>query len=195
MRSGRGSQAKLGEILERVLKKAGLQHRFKQHQVLLAWKEIVGPANARHSRPVGVKDGVLLVECSNPAWAQTLTMLRGQIMEKISRLLGECPLREIHFRGVGRARKEIAEAESAEPPLPAEIMLRREEVERLCRIANEITEPPLRKKAEAALASLLRQRKWHEEQGNRPCRACGRLHRSPGAFCSSCRKTRARESA
>ncbi|NIM04872.1 MAG: DUF721 domain-containing protein [Armatimonadetes bacterium] len=191
MRSGKGSQARLGDIIEGLFKRLGLEHKVKQGQVMLAWKHIVGSANARHSWPAGIKDDVLLVDCSSAAWAQTLTMLREQIMEKIGEQLGECPLRDIHFRGVGRRRKDSADAESS-TSLPGEIMLQTEQVEWVQEIVEDISDPALRKKAQAALGSLLRQRQWHQHQGNATCAVCGRLHRAKTALCSDCRRPRER---
>jgi len=186
MRARKGSLASLGEVLEGLLRRAGLDHRVRQGKVMLAWKEIVGPANARHSWPLKVKDGILLVGCSSAAWAQTLTLLREQIMEKIVRLLGRCPLREIHFFGAAFPGRREEEGESAAEPLPEKLGLRVEELDFIRQLTGEISDPALRRKAEAALASLLRQRKWHQERGHRPCASCGRLHRTPGPFCPTC---------
>ncbi len=190
MRKGSGNQTTLGEVLEGVLKRAGLQNRVKQGRVMLAWKEIVGPANARHSWPLKVRDGVLLVACSSAAWAQTLTMLREQILQKAARLLGDCPLRDIHFLGTGLPGESRSAAEAGEKLLPAKIPLPVEECAWIRDLTKDISEPTLRKKAEAALGSLLRQRKWHHAQGNRPCASCGRLHRASGPFCPTCRSKR-----
>jgi predicted nucleic acid-binding Zn ribbon protein len=185
---GRGRRALLGDLVERLLKRAGLEKRVKQWRIMSSWKEIVGAANARHSWPIGLKDGVLLVGCSSPAWAQTLSMLRGQIMEKITREMGECPLREIHFRGIGKPMKGEEAWEPPEEGLPAEIVLPTEQAEWIHQVVSEISDPNLRKKAEAALGSLFRQRDWHRRRGSRPCGACGRLHQGKQALCLYCRE-------
>lgn len=188
MTRGRGSRAELGRLIEGVLRKSGLYHRFKQAQVMLDWKEIVGPANARHSWPVRLSDGVLQVGCSSAGWAQTLTMLKAQIMEKIAARLGECALKDIQFRGVSQRRAPAEADDPAAPSPPGKIALQVEQLAWIRKLTEEIEAPVLRRKAEAALGSLLRQRQWHEKQGNRPCGNCGRLHRGQGQLCATCRK-------
>jgi hypothetical protein len=69
---------------------------------------------------------------------------------------------------------------------PAQIKLQVEEMQWIKEAVKEISEPLLQEKAKAALGSLLRQRKWHEQQGEKPCCGCGRLHSNKGGFCISC---------
>jgi predicted nucleic acid-binding Zn ribbon protein len=187
MRYNRSNQAKLGAVIGDVLRQAGLEQKLAQGQIMLAWKDIVGPANARHSWPVRVKDGVLLVGCSSAAWTQTMMMLRMQIMDKIAKLYGECPVREIHFSGVREPRSWFAEDEKLAPP-PAKIALPVEQVQWIDSLTAEISEPALQQRARAALGSLLRQREWHHTQGHFPCADCGRLHHNKSPYCNSCQK-------
>ena len=187
MRKGKGSQAMIGDILPSLLKKAGLEQRVRQGQIMLNWKEVVGPANARHSWPIRVNDGVLLVGCSSPAWAQTMMMLRRQIMDKIAKMHGDCPLRDIHFSGV-RQPVGWERVEEDREPAPAQLKLPVEQQQWIHRLTEGISEPLLQNKAKAALGSLLRQRMWHELHGNRPCSYCGRMNRHKGGVCLSCQK-------
>ena len=187
MSTFRGGQAKLGNLLESLLKRSGLKHKLKQHQIMLAWKEIVGAANARNSWPLRISGGVLWVGCSSASWAQTMTMLREQIMQKIAGMFGYCPVSEIRFAS-GRKPLE-ADGEADERPLPPKtIMLSTEQLAWIRQMTGELSDPALQSKAAAAMGSLLRQRKWHEEQGKKVCPACGRLHKSAGEVCAYCQK-------
>jgi len=189
MSTFRGGQAKLSGLLEDLMKKSGLEHKLKQHKIMLAWKELVGAANARNSWPLRVSNGVLWVGCSSAAWAQTMTMLREQIMKKIAAKLGYCPVSEIRFSSGSRRQDGADWEDAAERPLPPNtIMLSTEQLAWIRQMTGELSDPALQSKAAAALGSLLRRRKWHEAQGKKICPACGRLHKSAGEICLYCQK-------
>jgi predicted nucleic acid-binding Zn ribbon protein len=187
MGSRKGGPGNLKDLLQDMFRRAGLEKKFRQGQILLAWKELVGPANARHSWPVRIQEDVLRVSCSSPAWAQTLSLLRGRILAKIAQQYGGGLLRDIHFTGLGERGEENAEAEEASPP-PGKIPLSPEAQQRIKDLTQDISDPQLREKAEAALASLLRQRQWYEARGERPCLRCGRIFRGAKELCPSCKK-------
>jgi hypothetical protein len=119
-----------------------------------------------------------------------LKELRGRILAKIAQQYGGGLLRDIHFTGLGERGEETAEAEEASPP-PGKIPLSPEAQQRIKDLTRDISDPQLREKAEAALASLLRQRRWYEARGEKPCGRCGRLHRKPGEMCEYCRAPKA----
>jgi predicted nucleic acid-binding Zn ribbon protein len=171
-----------------MFRRAGLEKKIRQGQIMLAWKELVGPANARHSWPMRIQEDVLRVSCSSAAWAQTLSLLRGQILAKIAQHYGGGLLKDIHFSGLG-LRPENPEETEAQLPPPGKISLSEESQLGIKALTKDISDPQLREKAEAALASLLRQRQWYEARGEKPCQHCGRIYRGTNKLCPSCRKT------
>jgi predicted nucleic acid-binding Zn ribbon protein len=130
---------------------------------------------------------VLRVSCSSPAWAQTLSLLRGQILAKISRQYGSGLLKDIHFSGLGVPPENPEEIGEMSPP-PGKIPLSPEALQKIKELTQDISEPQLREKAEAALGSLLRQRQWYEARGEKPCGRCGRIYRGANELCPSCKK-------
>jgi predicted nucleic acid-binding Zn ribbon protein len=175
-----------------MFRRAGLDKKFRQGQIILAWKELVGPANARHSWPLRIQEDVLRVSCSSAAWAQTLSLLRGQILAKIARQYGSGLLKDIHFSGLGVRQEELEAAEETTLP-PGKISLSPEAQQKVKDLTQEISEPQLREKAEAALGSLLRQRQWYEARGEKPCRRCGRIYRGANECCPSCKRITEKE--
>jgi len=155
---------------------------------MLGWKELVGKLNAKHSWPIKVKKNVLIVGCSSPSWAQTMMMLRGQIMEKIAALHGDCQLEDIHFSGVRQAQ-QMAEEEGAEKPLGEEFKLSDEDLARIDDTVKDISDETLKRGARAALISMLRQRRWHEQHGTKRCMKCDRLHHNKSELCTDCEKS------
>jgi hypothetical protein len=115
-------------------------------------------------------------------------LLRGQILAKIAQHYGRGLLKDIHFSGLGVRQDNLEEVEETPPP-PGKISLSEESQQRIKALTQEISDPQLREKAEAALGSLLRQRQWYEARGEKPCQHCGRIYRGTNKFCPSCRIT------
>jgi predicted nucleic acid-binding Zn ribbon protein len=63
-----------------------------------AWELAVGPTISRNSAPVGLQNGVLVIEVSTPAWVRELEQRRSEIRQRLSQLLGNADIRELLFR-------------------------------------------------------------------------------------------------
>ncbi len=57
------------------------QAQFRK--ILAVWPQVVGPAVSQHSRPTGIRQGILQVAVSSAAWSQTLTLERRFILQKL----------------------------------------------------------------------------------------------------------------
>jgi predicted nucleic acid-binding Zn ribbon protein len=78
--------ARVGELLQAYLKKAGLIRRVGQAKVLEDWPELVGPQIAKVTQPESVgADGVLRVRVATAAWAQELQLMTPQILGKLNK--------------------------------------------------------------------------------------------------------------
>lgn len=73
--------------------------------VFSRWDEIVGPALARHVRPLTLADGVLAVAVDQPAWATQVRALGATILERVGEVAGEVPAElRVAVRPGGRSR-------------------------------------------------------------------------------------------
>lgn len=70
-------------------------------QVFGHWEDVVGPAVAAHSRPRGLRDGVLTVEVDDPAWATQLRWLEAQVLVRITEVAGEAHVTQLVVRVAG----------------------------------------------------------------------------------------------
>jgi hypothetical protein len=85
--------------------------------VLRAWPEAVGPEIARHARPARrTRDGDLVVHCSDAAWAQTLTLMAGELIARLAAALGGDAPRALRFRVGTVAPPSEGERPAAPPP-------------------------------------------------------------------------------
>ena len=57
--------------------------------VFSRWEEVVGPAVARHARPLRLESGLLVVAVDQPAWATQVRTLGPRIVAEITELTGE----------------------------------------------------------------------------------------------------------
>ena len=64
----------------------------------LAWEGAVGERVASAARPVGERSGEATVACSDPVWAEELTMMSEQILERLRGELGEQAPTSLRFR-------------------------------------------------------------------------------------------------
>ncbi|RME92835.1 MAG: DUF721 domain-containing protein [Candidatus Hydrogenedentota bacterium] len=73
------------------LEKLGIQQESIQESEVLQtiqiqWNNLVPERLAKNTIPVILRDGVLMIEVKNPAYAQELAWHSGQIIQKLQRL-------------------------------------------------------------------------------------------------------------
>ena len=86
------------KILNQVIGKIEKQGPGKKEIILEAWGRVVGEKAAYHSRPVGIKKGVLTIEVDSSAWLYALNLKKAGIIEDIKRGLEKYKIRDIRFR-------------------------------------------------------------------------------------------------
>ena len=86
-------------VMESVLKKLGLETRFKESQVAVHWKSWVGDSIANHTQPYRVVQKKLVVYVDNSVWLTELNRYyRTWILKRIQTVLGKEIIRDIHFK-------------------------------------------------------------------------------------------------
>ncbi|MDQ7842722.1 MAG: DUF721 domain-containing protein [Armatimonadota bacterium] len=150
----------LRSILRRAARTLGVERAAYAALIEEMWSEVVGPEAAAHSRPAGLRAGVLVAEAEGPMWTQDLSARRAGIAAELNRRLEGEVVREIRFRQVApRAVEEVPArprpaAEAAEELSPDEIVA----VERT---AAEIADSEVREAVRKAMVSQLSWRKRH----------------------------------
>lgn len=92
---------RIAESLDRVTGTIGAPKAATLSTVFARWEEFVGPDIASHATPRSLRDGVLLVEVDQPAWAAQLGFLAAQILSKLQAATGPDEVGEIRFRVAG----------------------------------------------------------------------------------------------
>ncbi len=107
---------RLGDVLEKSLKRLDLTARLDEHGVWPVWNDVVGKPIARNAQPEKIRKGTLFVRVSSPVWMQQLQYMKEMIVEKLNRRLKSEIVKNIFFV-VGRVGDEATEDE-LKPPLP-----------------------------------------------------------------------------
>lgn len=174
--SGRGME-RLGLTLERTLKRMGLARAVRERMALVVWGEVVGAAAARHTRPVIVRRGQMLVRVSSSTWAQELTLMRHQLVDRLNARLGEHVIRDIKFAvdpSLALATDPPTGRSAGTAPAPAHpdpqvgARWEREGQEMEMALGKGARDKWYRVRAAAA-----RQREQMVRRGWRPCSLCG----------------------
>ena len=83
-----GEPVSIGDAAALVGDELGLAEPRSFARLVDGWNDVVGDAVARHSRPRGVRNGVLDIVVDAPAWATQLRYLEADLVERASRLVG-----------------------------------------------------------------------------------------------------------
>lgn len=99
MRAQKEAPAPIGEVVEALLKKLGLERRFKESQISFQWRNWVGNSIAAHAKPYRVVNQKLVVYVDNSVWLSELSRhYKTWILKRIQTSLGAGIVKEIIFK-------------------------------------------------------------------------------------------------
>ena len=88
----------VGESIERFLFLMGAPAVSTLTSLDEQWPNIVGPALAAQSRPIEIRDGVLVVGCTDPSWASQIKWMDSSIRERFADLFDGLVIQRIQVR-------------------------------------------------------------------------------------------------
>lgn len=81
-----------------ILRAAGAEDGLHEDQVRAAWKDLAGDFIARHTEPVSVKSGNLVLRVTQPALRFQLEQMKPMLLARIRSQLGEDRIKTIKFQ-------------------------------------------------------------------------------------------------
>jgi predicted nucleic acid-binding Zn ribbon protein len=93
---------RVGESLDRVAARLGVPDAAVLPAVFGNWAELVGERIAAHARPRWLRDGVLVVNVDEPAWATQLRYLETDLLARLAERVGPAAVTRIEVRVEGR---------------------------------------------------------------------------------------------
>ncbi|MFQ5851736.1 MAG: DciA family protein [Candidatus Binatia bacterium] len=109
---------KLGEILEKSLKRLDPAGRLTEYGVWPIWNDTVGPTIARNAQPEKIRHGTLFVKVTGPTWIQQLQYMKEMIAEKLNQSLGREVVKNIFFV-VGKVEYDELPPRNDDSPPPS----------------------------------------------------------------------------
>jgi len=107
----------LGSVIDSALHQNSLAEGLRPHRALALWREVVGDTLAQASTAETVRGGVLFVRARSGVWAHELTLLRGDILQRLNSRLGGAIISDIHFKAGGRRPKPLSTMTQRELPM------------------------------------------------------------------------------
>ncbi len=80
-----------------ILRAAGAEDGLHEDQVRSAWKELAGDFISRHTEPVSVKNGHLVLRVTQPAMRFHLEQMKPMLLVRIREQLGESHIQSVKF--------------------------------------------------------------------------------------------------
>ncbi len=88
----------LRSVLEQLFKDFGTPDITVVTSIIDQWEEIVGSDLAAKISAVAISGSELIVRVEDPAWASQISWLENQLLDKITRLIGEEKITSIRVR-------------------------------------------------------------------------------------------------
>lgn len=125
-------------------------------RIVTTFRQVVGPDLARVATPTALKRGTLTVRCSSASWAQTISMMELDLVDRLSARLGRGTIRRIVARAGGPAPQHDASPDR--PPRPQLPQLDASTESRLEALVESIPDAALRERVLAAARATERRR-------------------------------------
>lgn len=89
----------IADVMESLTSQLGWNSPLAQSELLASWQQLAGEELAQHSRPVGIEDNVLTVQCESTAWTTQLRLMRNVILSHIWSKYPDAGIESIRFQG------------------------------------------------------------------------------------------------
>ncbi len=88
---------KIGEIVEKSLRRLDQSGKLTEYGVWPIWNETVGPTIARNAQPEKIRHATLFVKVTSPVWMQQLQYMKEMITDKLNERLMSPVVKNIFF--------------------------------------------------------------------------------------------------
>lgn len=155
-----------GQVASRVLGRADSRGKRRGAAAVNAWETVVGEGIASHTRGFALReDGELVVYVDGAAWANQLSLMSSELMERLNAHLGEEAVGSLRFTVSRKTKEGLAAPAREEEPGESEgdavaaVPLDEIEMAQASRVASAIKEEALRELALRVMVKDLEQKK------------------------------------
>jgi predicted nucleic acid-binding Zn ribbon protein len=86
---------RVGDILERLCRNTAWGGRIAEGQALSLWGEVVGESLRENTHAVKIRDGKIVVVVRDSLWKQEISLLRGEIVNRLNEKIGRPLIRDV----------------------------------------------------------------------------------------------------
>jgi hypothetical protein len=85
------------DFISAILRAAGVEDGLNEEQVRATWKDLAGDFIGRHTEPVSVRNGHLVLRVAQPAMRFHLEQMKPMLLARIREHLGESRVKSVKF--------------------------------------------------------------------------------------------------
>ena len=93
----RNNAEQIGDVIRFFLRQQGLESPLNEYRLVQAWGDVVGPAMARYTSNLYIKNQTLHVHLTSAVLRQELMMARELLVKNLNRQVGAQVIVGIHF--------------------------------------------------------------------------------------------------
>jgi len=94
----RGKPQDIGSVIQRFVSDCDMALKLKKYSIFNHWEEIVGAGISSRTKPEKISRTMLYISVTNSTWANELSMMSGQLLQKINSYIGEDVIKELRFK-------------------------------------------------------------------------------------------------
>jgi predicted nucleic acid-binding Zn ribbon protein len=98
MKSNKSAPVPISDVIKSVFTKIEGEKTVSKEFIETSWRQAAGEAGFKHSTPVELKNGLLLVRVDSSAWMQELALEKRKILKALQRALGKDRITGINFK-------------------------------------------------------------------------------------------------
>ena len=88
----------IGTAIKSFLNKSGLKKGIDEQKAINIWNSTVGIKVSKNTKPISIKNGIMIIKTTNSAWRQELQFQKQEIIKKLNQKLEKKTIREIIFK-------------------------------------------------------------------------------------------------
>lgn len=91
------NEAPLGDIIDKLMRAYGLDHKMKELDVIAAWPELMGPAVAHRTKDIQIRNGILYLKMDSSVMRDELQHGKQIIIQRVNEMAGKAIIKDVWF--------------------------------------------------------------------------------------------------
>jgi predicted nucleic acid-binding Zn ribbon protein len=93
-----GKPQDIASVIRRFVSDSEMTSKLQRYSIFNHWEEIVGDGISSRTKPEKISRDILYISVTNSTWANELSMMSGQLLDKINRYIGTDSIKGLRFK-------------------------------------------------------------------------------------------------